>query len=817
MIYPSNFENKIGFDLIREGVKKHCINSPGASFADRMHFSADLLLIQKLIDQTEEFRQILLSGSSFPLSDYADISVELKTLQLEGTVIDIETLFGLRISIVVFSECLNFFRKKTQEEIPELKKLSDEFSYNPKIAEIISQIIDDKGQIKDDASPDLKHIRKELIQKQNNASKRIHAILQKTKKEGWVSSDAELTIRNGRLVIPVAVAYKRKIRGFIHDESATGQTVFIEPDEIFEVNNEIKDLENAEKREIYKILTEFTKILRPEIPLILDSFRFLGIIDFIRAKAIFALDIIASKPALVAEPVIDWFNARHPLLFLSHKAQKKIVVPMSVSLNRESRILVISGPNAGGKSVCLKTIGLLQYMLQCGLLVSMDDQSQAGIFSDIFINIGDEQSIEDDLSTYSSHLLAMKVLIGKAGASTLFLIDEFGSGTEPRIGGAIAEAVLEKLNILNSFGVVTTHYANLKLFAANTSGVLNAAMMFDTKKLQPLYKLLTGNPGSSFAFEIAEKTGLQKEVLETAKKKADVKELDFEKQLQDLELQKDVLKKRETELKMADEFLSEMIDKYQKLSEKLEVQKTEIIEKARNKAEEIISGSNSIIEKIIKEIRESSADKEKTKLLRTELKIFSEQLQTNDTLEKKPVESKTIQSSTKKNTDKKVRVLESFIDKGDYVRIKGQSTVGEVLSCDSKEVLVLFGSSKIKTTKSNLEKVDKKPDLTSHKQRILNAGFSMNLDEKLSKFNTTIDLRGFRAEEALEAIAKYLDEALLLSISEVRILHGKGNGILRNVIKEFLRSVKEVKSTRDETLENGGHGITVVAFRNSFD
>lgn len=812
MIYPSNFESKIGFDLIRECVKKHCINAPGASLVDDMHFTSDLSAVQKLIDQTEEFRQIILSGSAFPLSDYADITPELKTLQLEGTVIDTDTLFGLKLSISVFSLCIDFLKKKNQDEIPELKKLSDEFTYDPKIVKIISQIIDDKGQVRDDASPELKHIRKELIQKQNNASKRIHAILQKTKKEGWVNSDAELTIRNGRLVIPMAATHKRKIRGFIHDESASGQTVFIEPDEIFEVNNEIKDLENAEKREIYRILSEFTIILRPEIPMILDSFRFLGIVDFIRAKALFALDIVASKPVLVSEPLIDWFNARHPLLFLSHNAQKKITVPMSVNLNNTDRILVISGPNAGGKSVCLKTIGLLQYMLQCGLLVSMDDQSRAGMFSDIFINIGDEQSIEDDLSTYSSHLLAMKFLISKAGAFTLFLIDEFGAGTEPRIGGAIAEAVLEQLNLMKAFGVVTTHYANLKLFAANTTGVMNGAMMFDTKQLQPLYKLLTGNPGSSFAFEIAEKTGLQKHVIEIAKRKADVKELDFEKQLQELELQKEALQKKEAELKMADEFLSEMIEKYKKLNEKLESQKKDIIKTAQNQAEELISKSNRIIEKTIKEIKETGADKEKTKLVRQELKSFSEKIQEQKPDEEK-VGKKQVLITSKKIQPKKIKVLQGVIDKGDYVRIKGQTTIGEVLSSDKKEVLVLFGSSKIKTTIFNLEKVEGKPDIKNQKQRLYNANFSMKLDEKLAKFKTTIDLRGFKAEEALDAIAKYIDEALLLSIPEVRVLHGKGNGVLRNVIREFLRTVKEVKAVRDEILESGGHGITVVNFR----
>lgn len=812
MIFPKNFENKIGFDLIREAVKKHCINPLGQSFADKMSFSDNIGTVQKRIEQTEEFRQIILGGASFPISDYSDITEELRHLMIEGTVIDTETLFELKLSLQVFADCIEFFRKRTNEEIPELKKFSEEYSYNPILLQVILKIVDDKGQIKDDASPELKRIRKELIHKQGSASKRIQGILQKSKKEGWVSSDAELTIRNGRLVIPISATHKRKLRGFIHDESATGQTVYIEPDEIFEFNNELKELENAEKREIYNILSEFSQILRPEIPLTLDGFRFLGIIDFIRAKALFALDIVASKPILFQQPVVEWINARHPLLFLSLSTQGRVVVPMTVELNNVKRILVISGPNAGGKSVCLKTIGLLQYMLQCGLLVSMDDQSHMGIFKDLFVNIGDEQSIEDDLSTYSSHLLAMKLLINQANSSTLFLIDEFGSGTEPRIGGAIAEAVLEKLNNKRAFGVITTHYANLKLFAANTSGIFNGAMMFDTQKLQPMYKLLTGNPGSSFAFEIAEKIGLQKEILELAKSKTDIKELDFEKQLQELELQKEVLLQKESELKMADEFLAEMIEKYQKLSEKLELQKKEIIAKAQNQAEELLSKSNSIIEKTIKEIRESSADKDKTIIVRKELKAFSEDLLAKKNPSKKEAPTKQNPEAGKTQI-KKVKVLSTPIDKGDFVRISGQTTVGEVLSCDNKEAIVLFGSSKIKTTVSNLEKVDRKPDSRNQQQRLYKTNFSMKLEEKLSSFKASIDIRGFKAEEAISAISKYIDEAMLLNIPEVRILHGKGNGVLRNVIRELLHSIKEVRNVRDEILENGGHGITVVNFR----
>lgn len=819
MIYPKNFENKIGFDIVRDLIRKHCINRLGLDYVEQIEFLSDLPTISTLTDQTEEFRKIILSGATFPLQDYVDVTPELRNLLIEGSVIDLDTLFGLKISLISIDDCFDFFKKKEYSDLPALKKLADEFSCNPDLSGIINGIVDDKGHVKDDASPELRRIRRELILKSNAAAKRIMSILQKTKKEGWANEDAELTVRNGRLVIPITAAHKRKIKGFVHDESATGQTVFIEPDEIFEINNEIKDLENDEKREIYRILHEFTQLIRPDIPIILENFRFLGILDFIRAKALFAIDINASKPVITGKPEAEWINARHPLLFLSHKAQNKKVVPMSLALNQNQRILVVSGPNAGGKSVCLKTVGLLQYMLQCGLLVSMDDQSQVGIFNDIFVNIGDEQSLEDDLSTYSSHLLAMKFFISNASPSTLFLIDEFGSGTEPKIGGAIAEAVLEKLNEKKSFGVVTTHYANLKLFASNTDGIFNGAMMFDSGKLQPLYKLITGNPGSSFAIEIAEKIGLQNEVIQQAKKKAGSKEIDFERQLMDLELQKNTLEKKEAELKMADEFLAEMIDKYQNLSESLEIRKKEIMEKAREEARDLLNRSNSLIEKTIKEIREKNAEKESTKEVRTILKEFADNIAKPALPEKQKTQGKQLlqkdESFFKKEKQKKavVHVIKTPIDKGDYVRVIGQTTVGEVLSCDNKEALVIFGNSKIKTTLSNLEKVDRKPDSAKQATTFSARKFSLDLDKKLAKFKTSIDIRGYKAEDALNYAQKYIDEALLLCIPEVRILHGKGNGILRNIIREYLRTVREVKSFRDETLEQGGHGITVVYFR----
>jgi DNA mismatch repair protein MutS2 len=815
VIYPRNFEAKIGFDSIRASLNKLCLGPLGAAFADKMRFSEDFDQLRKLLNQTEEFRQILLLNEKFPTEFYFDLTAELSRIAIEGTYIELETLFNLKRSLNTINDCLTFFRKDKEPQYTHLKELTSAVEIDKSVIKRLDEILDDKGNIRDHASPELHDIRKEISKKQISVNKKIHQLIGQVRRQGWAPDDIELTVRNGRTVIPMLATYKRNIRGFIHDESATGQTVFIEPEEAFDLNNEIRELENAERREIIKILSIFTDSIRPQTEELKRAYNFLGIIDFIRAKALYALQTNSQKPDISSETRINWSKAKHPLLYLSHRLQKKEVVPLNIVLNEQQRILVISGPNAGGKSVCLKTVGLLQYMLQCGMLVSMEAYSEAGIFGNIFIDIGDEQSLENDLSTYSSHLLGMRHFMGHADEKTLFLIDEFGTGTEPNLGGAIAEAILEKLNSKKSYGVVTTHYANLKLMADHETGIVNGAMLFDADKMKPLYELSIGKPGSSFAIEIAETIGLQKDVLKKAKEKAGLKQVSFDKQLQNLDVKQKELDDKATQLKVADDFLSEMIDKYQGLYNDLEKKKKEIIAGAKDEAASLIENTNKIIEKTIKEIRESQAEKEKTSDVRKKLVEYSEEIAENES-QKSEVRSEKVTRDQKKNKETKtvIKILNTPIEKGDYVRITGQKMIGEVMGIDNKEALLVFGTTQIKTKINKLEKVSYE-DYKGQSGRSQLSGKKViyDLTEKLKNFKVTIDIRGVRADEALNELQRYIDDAVLLSVPEVRILHGKGNGILRSITRDVLRKIKEVKHFKDEVLERGGSGITVVNFR----
>ncbi len=815
MIYPENFENKIGFDIIRESLKTFCISPLGKHFVDKIHFSDDYDHIKKLLEQTEEFRQILLAGSNFPSENYYDLTAELENARIEGTYMDADVLFDLKRSFKTITECINFFNKDKDELYPRLKEISSSAYLDNTITKRLDFIIDDKGKIRDNASPELLKIRQELISKQSSVNKKIAQVINNVRKQGWGTDDIEMTVRNGRVVIPVIAAYKRNIKGFIHDESATGHTVFIEPADVFEINNDIRQLENAEKREIIKILIAFSESIRTSIDEIKKCFHFLGLMDFARAKARYAIQTESLKPALFDKPYINWMKAKHPLLFLNHKIQKKEVIPLDIFLNKTERILVISGPNAGGKSVCLKTVGLLQYMLQCGLLAPMKEFSEAGIFKNIFIDIGDEQSLENDLSTYSSHLLNMRHFIEYSSEHTLFLIDEFGTGTEPQLGGAIAEAILEKLNSKKAYGVITSHYSNLKLLADRETGIFNGAMLFDSEKMKPLYVMQTGKPGSSFAFEIAETTGLQKDVIIVAKQKAGIKQLSFDRQLQNLDAQKNELDKKEIQFRVADDFISEMIDKYQKLTEELEKSKKDIIAKAKSQAADLLENTNKIIENTIREIKENKADKEITKEARKKLSEYTLEIEEENNSQSS-VSSLQSKKQIKKNKEKEpeIKILKTPIEKGDYVRIAGQEIIGEVVGIDTKEVFVNFGTAQLKTKIDKLEKVSY-DDFQNQSKKNLRSGKrpSIDLTEKIKNFKPTIDLRGMRVDEALSAIQHFIDDAILLTVPEVRILHGKGNGVLRHLVRQYLQSIQEVKRFEDEALEKGGFGITVVYFR----
>jgi len=669
------------------------------------------------------------------------------------------------------------------------------------------RIIDDKGRIRDNASEKLNEIRKRLVRLAAEIDKSVRQVLLQARKSGLLNPGDEITVRNGRLVIPVPASNKRKIRGFIHDESSTGQTVFIEPAEALEANNEILELQNAEKREIINILTAFTVIIRGKADELIESYRFMGLIDFIRAKAALAVKINAVKPLLGSTTAMRWIKAVHPLLYLVHQKQKKHVEPLDLTLDEENRILVISGPNAGGKSVCLKTAGLLQYMLQCGLLVPMNEQSETGIFNDIFIDIGDEQSIEDDLSTYTSHLRNMKHLALKAGKQSLFLIDEFGTGTEPQLGGAIAEAILEHLNKKEAYGVITTHYGNLKQLAMKTPGLVNGAMLFDTREMRPLFKLQIGNPGSSFAFEIAKKTGFPWYILRNAEKKVGKKQIKFDQQLQQLELEKKEVIEKQRQLAVSEKKLNELTARYDELNLNLQESKNKILTDAKEEAARIIDDSNRLIEKTIREIKEAQAEKEKTKQLRGQLKAEAEKVIPSQQ-KSKP------EQSQKKPKAVKPHKKETGLFIGNRVRIPPQQTVGEVIDISGNEAVVSFGSVMMRVPVTRLVNVGDEEYYQKVMLRRSRQNHIMNdINTRMANFNLTLDVRGMRGEETASAISKYIDEALLLSTKEVKIIHGKGNGILRKIVRETLSTIPQVAHYGDEHVERGGSGVTIVRLK----
>lgn len=803
-------EEKLGFDKIRSMVMDECTNAMALDFAEKMSFSNDYGKILHDLRQTDELREILLVETAFPSQDFFDLSETLSYLALDGTVIEQPALFDLKTSLSTISECLKFFLNRNDEKYPELRSLAGEVYVDPSVMADCSRIVDDRGEIYDKASDSLAFIRRQLQLKHADIDRQISKTLSRAKHEGWAPENAEVTFRNGRMVIPMLDTHRRKIKGLIHDESATRQTAYLEPAEVVELNNDLRELEFDEQREIHEILRVFTEKIRPQIPQLLHAYRFLATLDFIRAKARFALSVNALMPVVVNRPKMAWFGTRHPLLYLSLQKQNKDVVPFNIELSERSNIVVVSGPNSGGKSVCLKAIGLLQYMLQAGLLVTAKTISEFGIFDRIFIDIGDQQSIENDLSTYSSHLLNIRNLLSMADDRTLFLLDEFGAGTEPQIGGAIAEAVIENLYAKNAWGVITTHYANLKLLADRMPKITNAAMLFDTHKMQPLYQLSLNHPGSSFAFEIAKNIGLPDEILTNAESKVGAGMLNFEQQLQQIEVEKLELAKRKTELDVADDFLNEVVQKYNRLNSNLENKKYEILSKARAEARQIIADANRKVEKAIADIKLANAQKEETQRIRESLKKETEIIdKQQDTAEKK------LKNLNRQSHEKTAAAGEDVDDTplevGDIARIEGYDSLCQVVEIKGKKAVVESNSVRMtirtdllqKTKKKNLPKTEK-----TDSQRF--KSIYNELDKKRADFSATLDVRGKRVEEALLLLEKYIDEAQLLSEKEFRILHGKGFGILKTVLRDYLRANRNVQSFRSEILELGGEGITIV-------
>ena len=833
MIYPQNFEQKIGFDQIRQLLKNKCLSTLGEERVDDMAFSDDYTDINRRLEQVVEFVRIIQEEDSFPDQYFFDVRTSLKRIRVEGLYMDEQELFDLRRSLETIRDIVRFLQQTDDDEeyadgeenspYPALKELAGDILVFPQLITRINNILDKFGKIKDNASAELLRIRRELSATTGSISRSLNAILRTAQSEGYVDKDVTPTMRDGRLVIPVAPGMKRKIKGIVHDESATGKTVFIEPAEVVEANNRIRELEGEERREIIRILTEFSAVIRPQIPALLQSYEFLAEIDFIRAKALLGLEFKAGKPSFEDRQVLDWFDAIHPLLQLSLAKHGKNVVPLEIELTPQQRILLISGPNAGGKSVCLKTVGLLQFMLQCGLLVPMHERSHAGIFSHIFIDIGDEQSIEDDLSTYSSHLTNMKVMMKSCNEKSLILIDEFGGGTEPQIGGAIAEAVLKRFNQKQTFGVITTHYQNLKHFAESHEGVVNGAMLYDRHEMRALFQLQIGNPGSSFAVEIARKIGLPEEVIADASEIVGSEYIQSDKYLQDIVRDKRYWETKRQNIRKREKQMEETIARYEKEMEELERSRKEILKKAKEAAEQLLQESNAKIENTIRTIKEAQAEKEMTRLARQELTDFREQVaaiekqsmeekiaRKMDKLREKQERKKEKKAQQQKTPAQPAPVIKPIAE-DDYVRIKGQTSVGKVLEINGKNAVVMFGLMKTNVKLDKLERTEAPQQNKSlTKATFVSRETQEHMYEKKLNFKQDIDVRGMRGDEAIQAVTYFIDDAILVGVSRVRILHGTGTGILRTLIRQYLATVPGVAHFQDEHVQFGGAGITVV-------
>jgi len=875
VIYPNNFERKLGFDEIRRLLKERCLSALGKEKVDEMAFSTDAVQVNEWMNQVREFRRLQDENDDFPLQFFFDVREAITRIRLEGTHLEEDEVWDLRRSLETIVNIVKYLEKGEKRETwggsasdtedeavqvnyyyPALHRLTDGIATFPAMIRRIDSILDKFGKIKDSASMTLASIRHELAKTQGSISRTLYTILHAAQKDGLVDKDASPAMRDGRLVIPVAPSLKRRISGIVHDESATGKTVFIEPTEVVEANNKVRLMEAEERREIIRILTVFTDEVRPYTREILDSYMFLAEIDLIYAKSQWAQLTKAFEPKVEDRPHIDWIRAVHPLLQLSLEKQGKKVVPLDIELRGESnsekgnknagRLLIISGPNAGGKSVCLKTVGLLQYMLQCGLPIPIGERSTTGIFRNILIDIGDEQSIENDLSTYSSHLMNMKQMMKQADNQSLLLIDEFGSGTEPTIGGAIAEAMLKQFWKKQTFGVITTHYQNLKHFAEDHPGVVNGAMLYDRHEMQALFQLAIGQPGSSFAIEIARKTGIPEEVIKDASDIVGSDYIQSDKYLQDIVRDKRYWEGKRQTIHQHEKSLESKINRYEDELTDIERQRKEILRQAKEQAEELLRESNKKIENAIREIKESQAQKEETRRIREELNTFKEEIAEIDTRDNDEAIARKIRQIQERKERREKRRAERNekqkqaggasaannassnndstqqvpLQKGDTVRIKGLTSVGELEYTDGKMATVIFGGMKTKMRLERLERAEKPKTSTSKSEERNNniagsyATVSKDtrevIDNRKINFRQDLDVRGMRGDEAINAVTYFIDDAILVGMPRVRILHGTGSGILRQLIRQYLATIPNVSHFRDEHVQFGGTGITIV-------
>lgn len=859
MIYPDNFEQKIGFNEIRNMLRERCLSTLGKEQVEKMAFSDDAEQVNEWLKQVREFRRLILEVEDFPLQYFYDVRESIVRIRIENTHLEENELFDLRRSLSTIDcivKILNHsdedeshaeendgWRREKKHTYPSLHLLAKDIVTFPQIVQRIDQILDKFGKIRDNATPELLQIRRELAKTEGSISRTLYSILRSAQSEGVVEKDVTPTLRDGRLVIPVIPTLKKKIKGIVHDESATGKTVFIEPTEVVEANNRVRELEGEERKEIIRILTQFTNKLRPYTREIMDSYRFLAKIDLIQAKQKLAEIQKAIEPEVEDHPHIDWIRAIHPLLQQSLEKKGEKVVPLDITLTQDKRILIISGPNAGGKSVCLKTVGLLQYMLQCGLSIPVSERSKTGVFQNIMIDIGDEQSLENDLSTYSSHLLNMKNMMKAANGNTIILIDEFGTGTEPGIGGAIAEAVLDRFCKQGAYGVITTHYQNLKHFADSHEGVANGAMLYDRHEMKALFQLAIGRPGSSFAIEIARKIGLPEEVIKEASDIVGSEYIQSDKYLQDIVRDKRYWENKRQSIHQREKDMEKTISKYESDIEEIEKSRKQILAKAKQQAEELLKESNKKIENAIREIRENQAEKEETKRIRQELDAFKQEMQEIDTKENDDkIARKIAQIQQRKerhakrkaekaqNQEKAAAALRNAQNKsqtdnnrelkaGDTVRIKGLTTVGKIESIMGDMATAVFGGMRTKMRLNRLEHATEnteKDKTEERKESLASYGISKEtrktIDAHKSNFHQDLDVRGMRGDEALNAVQHFIDDAILVGMPRVRILHGKGNGILRQLIRQYVSSIPNVTHYADEHVQFGGAGITVVDF-----
>ena len=844
MIYPKTYEQKIGFDQIRQLLSSQCLCALGEELVQNMSFSANIDDIRRQVKQTMEFVGILQKGD-FPDQNFFDVRMSLRRISIPNACMDVEELFNLQRSLAAIHDIVNYLHQFDDDDssipiYPHLYALTMDVRTYPQIVNRIDQILDKFGHVKDTASPTLMGIRRELAATAGSVSRALQNILRSAKSEGLIDKDISPTLRDGRLVIPVAPAMKRKIRGIVHDESDTGRTVFIEPAEVVEANNKIRELESEERKEIHRILLEFSQLVRPEVPDMLRSYDFLAQIDFIRAKAKFSVTTNSTEPRMENKQVLDWSLAVHPLLDLKFREynaknqENRKVIPLDITLNHKQRLLLISGPNAGGKSVCLKTAGLLQYMFQCGMPVPVAKSSVFGIFRSIFIDIGDEQSLENDLSTYSSHLLNMKNMMKHCDGASLILIDEFGGGTEPLIGGAIAEAMLKVFNKKHAFGVITTHYQNLKHYAQETDGIVNGAMLYDRQQMQPLFQLSIGDPGSSFAIEIARKIGIPDEVIKEASSIVGKDYINSDKYLQDIVRDKRYWEQKRQAIHQHEKQMEQTIQRYEVDIQKIHDERKQIIARAKEEAEQILKESNAAIEQTIREIKEAQAEKERTRMARQDLADFKQKVRDLDTdiadekirrqMEKliarrKRKEEKKTKGETEKRggistassanaSDRETSATPLAI--GSYVRMKGQSGIGQIQKINGNEALVVFGQISTNIKLSRLE-----PSAPPKKDKNMAATFvgvqtQNDIRSTTLNFKDQIDVRGMRADEAIQAVTYFIDDACVARASKVKILHGTGTGILKTVIRQYLATMPPVADFYEEDIRFGGAGITIV-------